>query len=732
MLFAACQQHSKRILIFIVFVVLVGLMSIWRLASGDNTKPNQHPQRDHIQWLTPKAGPIDISPFPMHVPPAGSPINNDNNRAEPAYGLISNTHTLIFQQRSLDGNITVQQLRADGVVTTLPLDGLQQLASPDSAAQTIRLGGLSLSPDGAWLVVARYATAKTLSSERALKTNTPIVSASCGIYLLNIASATALTSEHRQGTAPAASKAPDTNAAFTSAIEHASTDISRPRFLFDCPSDSDFQASWYADSQGFFFRQREDKTKPYAVFRYVLATAQRQQLTAPALDNLVGQLLLAAAPASSTSVEGAVRTFLRTPQIEAAVLEHTDLAMNHADKPIQPAQARRQNSNANQTSSQFNAQLLLLRYLDQQHTELSVLHGDDLKIQRLRVFDFTVHQMQWISAELLLLGTEKTIFQYHIPTGQLRPLYQAKTKIESFRWQPQQLTVAELQAQSSIWRYQISRDQHQLVITDHSVNSMPRIAANQLLFLSDRAGHYQIWQQPLAPSPAGLSSFTPTAPFTQAARLLSELPQHQGFTRFSISPDQQHILLSQQGAIYQLSLQDGHYQKVLPASEGANVVNWSTHADAIVYSSNKTGDWQLWRYDVASKQSTALTNDGGYSGIIANNVLYFSRYHRNGLWRKALPDGPAQLILADFDVVNWLNWQLEADGIYYFRPHQGIFRLALSPESGPHDAVTPAQLVMALPTGFIHHFYVAGDYVYYVKRAKPNGKLYQIPLQMAK
>lgn len=423
--------------------------------------------------------------------------------------------------------------------------------------------------------------------------------------------------------------------------------------LFTCPADSAFQASWLTDNSGFFYRQRRDKTQPYALYRYIIATGQQQQLTAPATDNLPGELLLAAAP----------KTLANEP-----------------------------------------ARLAQLRYIDQHRSELSILQQPTWQTENARILPFNVSHLLWLTDELLLLSSDKVLYQYHLPSATMQPLYQAAQNINSFTVQDQQLFIAEQQFNTTIWRYDNSSGRTEPIVQGPGINSMPRVSIDeqQLFFLSNRSGHYQIWQQQRNKQPT----------------MLTELPVRSAFTRLSVSSDQQSLVFSQDGAVYQVALPSAQLKQILPSSAKANVVN--LYKNHLIFSSNRNGDWQLWHYDLATTALQQLTTQGGYSGIVHNGQLYYSRYHQAGLWQKDLESGQEQLLLADFDIVNWLNWQLLNNTIYYFQPQSGIWRYPL--ENGP------AELLLPIGRDFVHHFSVSEHGIYFVLRNETQGDILQLRL----
>lgn len=537
---------------------------------------------------------------------------------------VSANATHIFYQRQIAGAVTELWLKpiadrnAKAVRINVRAINEASQRQPDEVALVAkgRLSAATLSPDGQWLVFAEY------QSQR------------CQVFLL-------------------------------------STTLPQMRPLFECPADSEFQASWQADSHAFFYRQRQNKTKPYAVHRYILATAKQQQLTAPASDELAGSLLVAAAPAR------------RLEQIETST------------------------QNAENADSSDSAAVAILRYLDPEHTELLLMNEAQWLTEVVDVIPMNISNIQWLRPDLLLLSSGANLYQYHLPSKQLKSLYTAREEVDSFYAATDRLFVAEEKQQSFIRRISLRNGEAERVVEFEGLNIMPRLSGSdqRLFFLSNIGGHFQAWQKTVGSDPT----------------MFSELP-HPSFTRLALSSDQQSLVFSQRGAIYQLELASGITKQLLGAEYKANVVNLDNASNSVVFSSDRSGDWQLWQYDLTKNTLEQLTNDGGYSGIIDGNDLYFTRYHQSGLWRKALNADDAELLIPDLDVVNWLNWQIDQQHIYFYRPESGIWQYSIASKQ--------EQLLLPISENFVHQFHVSGQYIHVVERRRSEGNIAQLGLSL--
>ncbi|MBV2130322.1 winged helix-turn-helix domain-containing protein [Arsukibacterium indicum] len=436
--------------------------------------------------------------------------------------------------------------------------------------------------------------------------------------------------------------------------------VAPERQLFDCASDSVFEAAWSPDSEYFFYRLRQNKTRPYLVYRYQLATANQQQLTLADPASFNGAIALAVA----------------------------------AD----------------------GGQLAIASYLTAQRSRLSLYQLADSKPPQLHHttdLDINVVDLSWPAGQSLILAASNQLFTLAADFS-LSHYFYSQQQVNSITSTGQQLFFASQQQQADIWRKPLADDGGDESATAHIYSSrldlLPRVNQQdtELLFLSTRQGIHQLWRKP----------------YNGPEHMLAAIPAPAGFIRFGWSNDQRSIFFSQQGAVYQLELADGHggqLSQVFSAEHQAYVVNHGNDNNSLIYSSNKSGDWQLWRYQLQGAEHQQLTTQGGYSGYQLGDMLYYSKFHQDGLWQLDLASGEEQLLLADFDKVNWLNWQLQGESIIYYQPGAGIFRKPLAADAKP-------ELLLADSPELVHHYSVSSRAIYFVKRQPPQGDIYRLPL----
>lgn len=353
-----------------------------------------------------------------------------------------------------------------------------------------------------------------------------------------------------------------------------------------------------------------------------------------------------------------------------------------------------------------SAQLAVLRYLSLENTELLLLEPDSGRVISSAVLPQRFTTLAWYNDQTLLLAAEQQLYHYSLANAQLEPLYQAAAPVRSMVVMGQQLFFSTTELNSDIWQ-QPKHGEAAVRINSSRQDIMPRLAhhADKLAFLSNRNGTQQLWLQDE----------------TGTEALLAELPGKPGFVRLEWSTDDSRLVFSKDDAAYIVDVSSGKLGTLLAADQQVGVINFGSQPHQVLFSSRRSGDWQLWMYDSQTQALQQLTEQGGYSGRIWQGALYFSKYHQDGLWRKDLAGGEEQLLLAQFDKINWLNWQIEQGQLYFYQPAEGIYRLDLTSRT--------THLHLAEPLRFIRHFNVRRGSTVYVSHGGLQGDIYQLKLQ---
>lgn len=348
-------------------------------------------------------------------------------------------------------------------------------------------------------------------------------------------------------------------------------------------------------------------------------------------------------------------------------------------------------------------QVAVLRYQGANSTAVLLLDTNSGDIKQIAQLNSKANDVAWLDSSTLVFSADQTLYQLNIHSGESSAIVHSTDFINSFALTDEALYFSGTEVSTSIWSKTPASDPVKL-INSSRIDSLPRIAADgkQLAFLSTRQGRYQVWLQQ-----------------QKQEQLLAELPDTPAFVRLDWDATSQNLLLVKDGTVYQLNVKSRAISTLFREAHPVKVANWGLQDSSIIFSSQRSGDWQLWQFELSSKRLQQLTFDGGYAGRVWHGKLYFTKFHQDGLWVKELAQETEQQLLADVDKINWLNGQIDQGKYYYYQPNQGVFSFDL--------ANGEQKLVMAEPEHFVRHFSVLEQQLFYVQQHPLQGDIYRIP-----
>ncbi|GAB5534898.1 MAG: hypothetical protein Rubg2KO_11470 [Rubricoccaceae bacterium] len=199
----------------------------------------------------------------------------------------------------------------------------------------------------------------------------------------------------------------------------------------------------------------------------------------------------------------------------------------------------------------------------------------------------------------------------------------------------------------------------------------------RLVFASSRTGDYQVWV-----SDAEGQNPTAVTSFDNGAAV--------GNPRWS--PDGRHIAFSAnpEGAseVNVVDAAGGQPERVSPAGWNALLNGWTSTGDAVYFTSDHGGSWQLWRVDQDGGTPVQVTTDGALFAAESSDGqwLYLVRPDAPGIWRMPLADGQvagsAEIVVEEFQIGWARDWVVLDTGIYYLHREAGALTVAF------HDFAT--------------------------------------------
>ena len=97
-----------------------------------------------------------------------------------------------------------------------------------------------------------------------------------------------------------------------------------------------------------------------------------------------------------------------------------------------------------------------------------------------------------------------------------------------------------------------------------------------------------------------------------------------------------------------------------------NVPSWSRNGTALYFSSNRTGQWEIWKRTMANGREAQVTHDGGSAAFESYDArdLYYSKFDRGGLWEMPIEGGEEQRIATAPHLGYWGYFAVSEAGIY--------------------------------------------------------------------
>ncbi len=177
---------------------------------------------------------------------------------------------------------------------------------------------------------------------------------------------------------------------------------------------------------------------------------------------------------------------------------------------------------------------------------------------------------------------------------------------------------------------------------------------DRLLFISTRGGRFELWTSGTEGSNAQRLNVPRGSPAIPAWSPTS--------SRYAIalrpagnSHDQIYIGDTTSDSLHQAVTDEHDYQNV----------TWGPGGHSLLASSNRSGPWELWRYQIESGVFQQLTHEGGEFGQLVETTLYHSRHGMPGLWKLRDGERTPELVTDALAVDDWGNWRIADQTLFY-------------------------------------------------------------------
>jgi len=231
------------------------------------------------------------------------------------------------------------------------------------------------------------------------------------------------------------------------------------------------------------------------------------------------------------------------------------------------------------------------------------------------------------------------------------------------------LAYDQIMGHSSIWSLQLvkrgTRYSPTLVTASGGFNWAPEFSPDgkRIAFLSGRSGPLEVWT--CNRDGSDLIQLTNLGGATSA-----------GPPRWS--PDGQLIAfnsaLGEHNAIFVMKAEGGLVRPLTPdASDNVNA-SWSRDGKWIYFTSNRSGQWQIWKMLSEGGEPVQVTKHGGFRAFESaeGKVIYYAKTSSDpDIWSVPVAGGQESPLSPRLHVQQWRDWALVDRGIFFFRARSG-------------------------------------------------------------
>ncbi|WP_462169984.1 hypothetical protein [Pseudoalteromonas xiamenensis] len=237
-----------------------------------------------------------------------------------------------------------------------------------------------------------------------------------------------------------------------------------------------------------------------------------------------------------------------------------------------------------------------------------------------------------------------------ISTGQITTFYQSPKAIQypMFSADGKRVVFSEESIVANLWETKLTAlhensvestvTPKKLALSSSGVERQPAYSPDgrKLAFLSDRNGEMQLWiadDEQLVAAPM--------------------LPKGAIIDSFSWSPDnQQLVIATKDKALLRYQLTTQTIDELLHEQSAAFPI-YAHDGLKLYFSSDKSGQWEIWSFNLQNGETHQVTTSGGYQVKLAadDTTMYITKYDQTGIWQYDLKTGVENEIIANLTVL---------------------------------------------------------------------------------
>ena len=226
------------------------------------------------------------------------------------------------------------------------------------------------------------------------------------------------------------------------------------------------------------------------------------------------------------------------------------------------------------------------------------------------------------------------------------------------------IVYARMQDNVNIWSYNLKSKTVRPWRTNDNLNLNGVHSPNgeKVCFTTNRGGAFQLWVSDTDGSQA--------QPLTDSEWEYINAPRWSADNQTLVF----HAYRDGRADIYSVNARGG-IPRNLTNSNTDDHTPFFTDGNEIYFSSNRSGEWAVWRMDAAGKNPTEIQRGNAYAPQVSpdEKTLFYSKKDQAGLWAYDLESKTEQLLIETFHPMYWGAFALSERGIYYLNPQNRQF-----------------------------------------------------------
>ncbi|WP_372771083.1 transcriptional regulator [Pseudoalteromonas sp.] len=122
--------------------------------------------------------------------------------------------------------------------------------------------------------------------------------------------------------------------------------------------------------------------------------------------------------------------------------------------------------------------------------------------------------------------------------------------------------------------------------------------------------------------------------------------------------------------LYVYDVNNAKWQHIKHHFSAIHFVGFDTNNNLYVSAEHQQA-WNIWQISDSSNTALQITFNGGYSFYFDQSTLYYTKFSQDGLF-KTLDSKTEEVMIDDFPLLQWRNWQLVNNQIIYAKNKQYV------------------------------------------------------------